>query len=158
MAIEYRLTLAGNIPLEQVAELATPDGVKESTQPGYPPTACADLAHTSDEARRPLAKHLPDLKQRQAIERRQKFRLINQVLRDEGQNRSALISACGGAAYLSDQVSAMRPSFASSAGMALVVAVAHQPPETACHPGQSRQAQQEAEGARPVWAVATPES
>ena len=47
MAVEYRLTLAGNIPLEQVAELTAPDGVEESTQPGYPRLLGADLAHTS---------------------------------------------------------------------------------------------------------------
>ncbi|MDG4793474.1 SitI3 family protein [Micromonospora sp. WMMD1082] len=47
MAIEYRLTLAGPIPLEQVAELAAPNGVDESIRPGYPRLLGADLAHTS---------------------------------------------------------------------------------------------------------------
>ena len=47
MAIEYRLTLAGNIPLEQVAALAAPEGVEESTLPGYPRLLSADLKHTS---------------------------------------------------------------------------------------------------------------
>ncbi|WP_204038535.1 SitI3 family protein, partial [Micromonospora qiuiae] len=47
MAIEYRLTLAGNIPLEQVAALAAPEGVEESTLAGYPRLLSADLKHTS---------------------------------------------------------------------------------------------------------------
>ncbi|QOC93842.1 SitI3 family protein [Micromonospora craniellae] len=47
MAIEYRLTLAGAIPLEQVAELAAPEGVEESLRPGYPRLLSADLADTS---------------------------------------------------------------------------------------------------------------
>ncbi|NLU78901.1 hypothetical protein HCA58_11035 [Micromonospora sp. HNM0581] len=47
MAIEYRLTLAGDIPLEQVAALAAPDGVEESALPGYPRLLGADLTHTS---------------------------------------------------------------------------------------------------------------
>jgi hypothetical protein len=34
MSIEYRLTLAGDIPLEQVAELAAPDATETSTMSG----------------------------------------------------------------------------------------------------------------------------
>ncbi|WP_026189741.1 SitI3 family protein [Salinispora mooreana] len=34
MAVEYRLTLAGDIPLEQVAELAAPEAVETSTASG----------------------------------------------------------------------------------------------------------------------------
>ncbi|WP_433315658.1 SitI3 family protein [Micromonospora sp. CA-269861] len=34
MAVEYRLTLAGDIPLEQVAELAAPGAVETSTASG----------------------------------------------------------------------------------------------------------------------------
>ncbi|MEV2241040.1 SitI3 family protein [Micromonospora sp. NPDC049891] len=45
MAIEYRLTLAGDIPLEQVAALAAPQGVEESTLSGYPRLLGADLTH-----------------------------------------------------------------------------------------------------------------
>ncbi|NBE85302.1 SitI3 family protein [Micromonospora rubida] len=47
MAIEYRLTLADDIPLEQVAELAAPEGVEESTLPGYPRLLGADLQSKS---------------------------------------------------------------------------------------------------------------
>ena len=47
MAIEYRLTLAGSVPMEQVAALAAPEGVEESTRPGYPRLLGADLQHTS---------------------------------------------------------------------------------------------------------------
>ncbi|MEU4645264.1 SitI3 family protein [Micromonospora sp. NPDC023814] len=36
MGIEYRLTLAGDIPLEQVASVVAPEGVEESALPGYP--------------------------------------------------------------------------------------------------------------------------
>ncbi|SCF47593.1 hypothetical protein GA0070216_1234 [Micromonospora matsumotoense] len=43
MAVEYRLTLAGDIPLEQVAELVAPAGVQESALPGYPRLLSADL-------------------------------------------------------------------------------------------------------------------
>ncbi|MEV0944021.1 SitI3 family protein [Micromonospora wenchangensis] len=43
MAIEYRLTLAGDIPLEHVAELVAPEGVQESALPGYPRLLSADL-------------------------------------------------------------------------------------------------------------------
>lgn len=34
MAVEYRLTLAGDVPLEQVAELAAPEAVEMSTASG----------------------------------------------------------------------------------------------------------------------------
>ena len=47
MAIDYRLTLAGDMPLEQVAELAAPEGVEESALPGYPRLLGADLKNTS---------------------------------------------------------------------------------------------------------------
>ncbi|MEU8020658.1 SitI3 family protein [Micromonospora haikouensis] len=47
MAIEYRLTLAGDIPLERVAELVAPKGVEESTLPGCPRLLGADLQATS---------------------------------------------------------------------------------------------------------------
>ncbi|MEU1813095.1 SitI3 family protein [Micromonospora aurantiaca (nom. illeg.)] len=43
MGIEYRLTLAGDIPLEDLAPLVAPRGVEESTQPGYPRLLSADL-------------------------------------------------------------------------------------------------------------------
>ncbi len=43
MGIEYRLTLAGNIPLEDLASLVAPHGVEESTLPGYPRLLTADL-------------------------------------------------------------------------------------------------------------------
>ncbi|MDG4807185.1 SitI3 family protein [Micromonospora sp. WMMD1120] len=43
MGIEYRLTLAGDIPLEDLAPLVAPHGVEESTQPGYPRLLSADL-------------------------------------------------------------------------------------------------------------------
>ncbi|MEU2661487.1 SitI3 family protein [Micromonospora sp. NPDC007220] len=44
MGIEYRLTLAGDIPLEHLAPLVAPHGVEESTLPGYPRLLTADLA------------------------------------------------------------------------------------------------------------------
>ncbi|MFY1703012.1 SitI3 family protein [Micromonospora sp. WMMA1923] len=47
MAIEYRLTLARDIPLEQVAALVAPAGVEESNLPGYPRLLSADLQDTS---------------------------------------------------------------------------------------------------------------
>ncbi|KIR64595.1 MULTISPECIES: SitI3 family protein [Micromonospora] len=47
MAIEYRLTLAGDIPLERVAELVSPEGFEESALPGYPRLLGADLQDTS---------------------------------------------------------------------------------------------------------------
>ncbi|MER7455494.1 SitI3 family protein [Micromonospora sp. NPDC126480] len=43
MGIEYRLTLAGDIPLGDLAPLVAPHGVEESTQPGYPRLLSADL-------------------------------------------------------------------------------------------------------------------
>ncbi|MFE9874379.1 SitI3 family protein [Micromonospora sp. NPDC005686] len=47
MGIEYRLTLAGDIPLEHVAEIAAPGNVEESTLPGYPRLLGADLGDES---------------------------------------------------------------------------------------------------------------
>lgn len=43
MGIEYRLTLAGDIPLGDLAPLVAPHGVEESTQPNYPRLLSADL-------------------------------------------------------------------------------------------------------------------
>lgn len=43
MGIEYRLTLAGDIPLEDLASLVAPHGVEESALPGYPRLLTADL-------------------------------------------------------------------------------------------------------------------
>ncbi|MFG1885991.1 SitI3 family protein [Micromonospora sp. NPDC049102] len=43
MGIEYRLTLAGDIPLEDLAPLVAPHDVEESTQPNYPRLLSADL-------------------------------------------------------------------------------------------------------------------
>lgn len=43
MGIEYRLTLAGDIPLENLAPLVAPHGFEESTLPGYPRLLTADL-------------------------------------------------------------------------------------------------------------------
>ncbi|MGI5211832.1 SitI3 family protein [Plantactinospora sp. CA-290183] len=43
MAIEYRLTLAGAIPLEQVADLAAPDATEEAPLPGSERLLTADL-------------------------------------------------------------------------------------------------------------------
>ncbi len=43
MGIEYRLTLAGDIPLENLAPLVAPHGVEESALPGYPRLLTADL-------------------------------------------------------------------------------------------------------------------
>ncbi|MGW0505938.1 SitI3 family protein [Micromonospora sp. NPDC003241] len=47
MAIEYRLILAGTVPLEQAAQLAAPDGVEEISRPGFPRLLSADLTLTS---------------------------------------------------------------------------------------------------------------
>ncbi|WP_434739295.1 SitI3 family protein [Micromonospora sp. SH-82] len=47
MAIEYRLTLAGDIPLAHVAALISPTGVEESNLPGYPRLLSANLQATS---------------------------------------------------------------------------------------------------------------
>jgi hypothetical protein len=44
MAIEYRLTLAGDIPLEQVADLAAPEATEEPALPGHPRLLSADLS------------------------------------------------------------------------------------------------------------------
>lgn len=44
VGIEYRLTLAGAIPLEHLAPLVAPHGCEESTLPGYPRLLSADLA------------------------------------------------------------------------------------------------------------------
>ncbi|WP_434739349.1 SitI3 family protein [Micromonospora sp. SH-82] len=43
MGIDYRLTLAGDIPLEQVAALVVPDGFRDSTGAGGPRLLTADL-------------------------------------------------------------------------------------------------------------------
>lgn len=43
MAIEYRLTLAGDIPLEQVAALAAPEAGEVPHSPGSPRLLTADL-------------------------------------------------------------------------------------------------------------------
>ncbi|MGW0435513.1 SitI3 family protein [Micromonospora sp. NPDC003197] len=43
MAIEYRLTLAGDISLREVAELAAPEATEESSLAGYPRLFSADL-------------------------------------------------------------------------------------------------------------------
>ncbi|MFD1324587.1 SitI3 family protein [Micromonospora sonneratiae] len=43
MAIEYHLTLAGDIPLEQVAALAAPEAIEAPAPPGYPRLLSADL-------------------------------------------------------------------------------------------------------------------
>jgi hypothetical protein len=45
MGIDYRLTLAGNIPLEQVAALVAPEGFRESTEAGTPRLLTADLTN-----------------------------------------------------------------------------------------------------------------
>ena len=44
MAIEFRLTLAGDIPLEQIAALAAPEATEEPALPGYPRLFSADLS------------------------------------------------------------------------------------------------------------------
>ncbi|HEY0698129.1 MAG TPA: SitI3 family protein [Micromonospora sp.] len=43
MAIEYRLTLAGDIPLEEVAALAAPEATEKPAPSGYPRLLSADL-------------------------------------------------------------------------------------------------------------------
>ncbi|WP_018790519.1 SitI3 family protein [Salinispora arenicola] len=43
MAIEFRLTLAGDIPLDQVAELAAPEATEKPIPPGHPRLLSADL-------------------------------------------------------------------------------------------------------------------
>jgi hypothetical protein len=43
VGIEYRLTLASDIPLEDIAPLVAAHGVEESTQPNYPRLLSADL-------------------------------------------------------------------------------------------------------------------
>ncbi|MEV0393829.1 SitI3 family protein [Polymorphospora rubra] len=43
MGIEYRLTLAGELPLERVAELAAPEATELPAQAGYPRAFGADL-------------------------------------------------------------------------------------------------------------------
>ncbi|GGL92933.1 SitI3 family protein [Micromonospora yangpuensis] len=43
MGIDYRLTLAGDIPLEEVAHLIAPHRFRESTNAGYPRLLTADL-------------------------------------------------------------------------------------------------------------------
>lgn len=43
MAIEFRLTLAGDIPLEQVAALAAPEATEKPALPGYPRLFSANL-------------------------------------------------------------------------------------------------------------------
>jgi hypothetical protein len=43
MAIEFRLTLAGDIPLDQVAELAAPEATEKPASPGHTRLLSADL-------------------------------------------------------------------------------------------------------------------
>ncbi|WKU02997.1 SitI3 family protein [Micromonospora sp. HUAS LYJ1] len=43
MAIEFRLTLAGDIPLDQVAEIAAPEATEKPVPPGYSQLFSADL-------------------------------------------------------------------------------------------------------------------
>lgn len=43
MAIEFRLTLAGDVPLRQIADLAAPEATEKQVLPGYPPLLSADL-------------------------------------------------------------------------------------------------------------------
>ncbi|MFY1700216.1 SitI3 family protein [Micromonospora sp. WMMA1923] len=43
MGIAYQLTLATDVPLQQVAGLVASDGFEESTEPGYPALLSADL-------------------------------------------------------------------------------------------------------------------
>ena len=43
MAIEFRLTLGGDMPLEQIAALAAPEATEEPALPGYPRLFSADL-------------------------------------------------------------------------------------------------------------------
>lgn len=43
MAVEFRLTLAGDIPLDQVAELVAPEATEKPAPPGYPRLFSADL-------------------------------------------------------------------------------------------------------------------
>ncbi|MGC4786303.1 SitI3 family protein [Micromonospora sp. DT178] len=43
MAVEFRLTLAGDIPLEQMAELAAPEATEKPTLPGQSRLLSADL-------------------------------------------------------------------------------------------------------------------
>ena len=44
MAIEFRLTLAGDIPLEQIAALAAPEATEKPALPGYPRLFSANLS------------------------------------------------------------------------------------------------------------------
>lgn len=44
MATEYRLTLAGDIPLDVLARVVAPDGVEESAADGRPRVLSADLS------------------------------------------------------------------------------------------------------------------
>ncbi|MFG1953587.1 SitI3 family protein [Micromonospora sp. NPDC048830] len=44
MATEYRLTLAGDIPLDVLAGVVTPDGAEESATDGRPRVLSADLS------------------------------------------------------------------------------------------------------------------
>lgn len=43
MAIEFRLTLAGDIPLHQIAELAAPEATEKPAPAGHPRLLSADL-------------------------------------------------------------------------------------------------------------------
>ncbi|MDT0532335.1 SitI3 family protein [Micromonospora sp. DSM 115977] len=43
MAIEYQLTLAGDVPIERVANLAAPEATEQPTEPGRPRLFRADL-------------------------------------------------------------------------------------------------------------------
>ncbi|MEE6262289.1 SitI3 family protein [Plantactinospora sonchi] len=43
MAVEYRLTLAGDIPLEEVASLAAPEAIETPASPGRSRVLTADL-------------------------------------------------------------------------------------------------------------------